>query len=146
MQNWSKILQNFWSNSSVFTLEKQPKNLNFQRLFTSSRCFSVYFRYNVGTYFQKRCSWTRYIDAKSIKNILDFLVVLLRFCFSKTTWKFKFSGFLISKRLFDGCFLWNEYTYFQNIYSWTRYCDAKLIKNISNFLVALLCFWFRKTT
>ena len=30
MPNWSKTFQTFWSHSSVFSLEKQPKNLNFQ--------------------------------------------------------------------------------------------------------------------
>ena len=29
MPNWSKTFQNFWSHSSVFNLEKLPKNLNF---------------------------------------------------------------------------------------------------------------------
>ena len=30
MPNWSKTFQTFLSHSSVFALEKQPKNLNFQ--------------------------------------------------------------------------------------------------------------------
>ena len=30
MQNWSKTFQTFWLRSSVFALEKQPKNLDFQ--------------------------------------------------------------------------------------------------------------------
>ena len=34
MSNWSKTFQTFWSHSSVFALEKQPKNLNFQRFLT----------------------------------------------------------------------------------------------------------------
>ena len=33
MANSSKTFQTFWSHSSVFALEKQPKNLNFQRGF-----------------------------------------------------------------------------------------------------------------
>ena len=30
MSNWSKSFQTFWSHSSVLTLEKQAKKLNFQ--------------------------------------------------------------------------------------------------------------------
>ena len=30
MPNWSKIIQTYRSHSSVFALEKQPKNVNFQ--------------------------------------------------------------------------------------------------------------------
>ena len=33
--SWSKIFQTFWSHSFVFALEKQPKNLNIQSVFTS---------------------------------------------------------------------------------------------------------------
>ena len=30
MSNWLKTFHTFWSHSSIFALEKQPKNLNFQ--------------------------------------------------------------------------------------------------------------------
>ena len=30
MSNWSKIFLSFWSHFSEFTLDKQPKKLNFQ--------------------------------------------------------------------------------------------------------------------
>ena len=33
MPNWSKTFQSFWSHSSVFALEKQPKNLNYSEFF-----------------------------------------------------------------------------------------------------------------
>ena len=33
MSNWSIKFQTFWSHSSVFPLEKQPKNLNFYSFF-----------------------------------------------------------------------------------------------------------------
>ena len=46
MSDWSKTFQTFWSHSSVFALEKQPKNLNFQRFFTSRRPFGGYFQWN----------------------------------------------------------------------------------------------------
>ena len=37
MQNLSKSFQTFWLHVSVFALEKQHKNLNFQSFFTSRR-------------------------------------------------------------------------------------------------------------
>ena len=39
MPNWSETIQNFWSNSAAFALEKQPKNLNFHSVFTFNRPF-----------------------------------------------------------------------------------------------------------
>ena len=33
MPNWSKAFQTYFSHSSVFPLEKQPKNLSFQSFF-----------------------------------------------------------------------------------------------------------------
>ena len=83
MTNWLKLFQTFWSHSSVFALEKHSKNLNFHSAFASKRPFSGYFQGNVCTYFQKKCSWTIYSDSKLIKNILNILIVLLRFCFRK---------------------------------------------------------------
>ena len=44
MPNRSKPFQTLWSHSSVFALEQQPKNLNFQRFFTSRRPFGAYFQ------------------------------------------------------------------------------------------------------
>ena len=100
MPNGSKTSQSFWSYSSVFALEKQPKKLNFQRFFdikkqpkklnfqrffTSKRPFGGYFQWNACGCFQKICSWTRYSNAKLIKNISISLVALLHFCFIKTT-------------------------------------------------------------
>ena len=96
MPNWSKTFQNFWSHFSVFALEKQPKNLNFQSVFTSKRPFGGYFLWNACTYFQKICSWTRYSDSKLSKNISNFLAALLRFSFRKVAWKSKFSEFFLS--------------------------------------------------
>ena len=89
--NWSKTLQLFWSHSSVFALEKLLKKINFQSFFTIKRPYGDYFQWNMCTYFQKICSWTRYSNAKLIKNISIFLVAILRFSFSKTTYKAKFS-------------------------------------------------------
>ena len=92
MSSWSKTFQTFWSHSSVFALEKQHKNLNFQS-FLPLRHFGCHFRWNECTYFEKMCSLIRYSNARLIKNISDILVALLRFCFQKTTLKYKFSEF-----------------------------------------------------
>ena len=43
MPKWSKVFQSFWSHSSVFALEKEPKKLNFQSFFTSKRPVGDYF-------------------------------------------------------------------------------------------------------
>ena len=85
ISNRSKTFPTFWSHSSVFPLEKQPKNLNFQNFFTSYRPFGGFLQCSACTDFQKICISVRYSDAKLIKNIPSFLVALLRFCFRKTT-------------------------------------------------------------
>ena len=54
--------------------------------------------------------------------------------------------FFTSNTTFGDYFQWNACTYFQKTCIWTRYSEFKLIKNISTFLVALLCFSFRRTT
>ena len=94
MPNWSKTFDTFWSKSSNFALENQPTNLDFHSVFTSNRPFCGYFQWNACSYFQKTCSWTRSSDLKLIKNIWNFLVTLLQFCFRKSTYKSKFSVFL----------------------------------------------------
>ena len=55
-----------------------------------------------------------------------------------------FESFFTSNRPFGGYFQWNACTDFQKICSWTRYSDAKFIKKLSNFLVTLLRFCYRK--
>ena len=57
-----------------------------------------------------------------------------------------FQSFFTSNRLFGGYFQWNACRDFQKICIWARYSDAKFIKNISKFWVALLHFSCRKTT
>ena len=141
-----KKVSNFCSHCSVFLLEKQPKNLNFYSFFAPNRPFVGYFQWNVCTYFQKICNWARYSDAKLIKNILNFLVALLRFFFTKATYKSKFSPFFLP--------LINPLVVTFNKRCaptsrkcrWTRYIEAKLIKKNSNFVVGVLRFSFRKTT
>ena len=139
-----KNSSNFLAALIRFCFRKHPKNLNFQSFFASNRPFVGYFQWNACTYFQKICICTRHSDAKLIKNISNFLVALLRFSFRKTTFKSKFSEFFTSNRPFVGYFQWNPCTYFQKIYSWARYSDAKLIKKILNFLLTLLRSCFRK--
>ena len=78
-------------HSSIFALEKQPKNLIFQSILTFNTPFGGYFQWNACIDFQKICSWIVYSDAKFIKKISKILVALLRFCFRKTTSKPKFS-------------------------------------------------------
>ena len=63
----SEKLRIFWLHSSVFALEKQRQNLNFQSFFTSKTLFGGYFQWNVCTYFQETCSWTRYNNVKFIR-------------------------------------------------------------------------------
>ena len=141
-----KSISSYWPNSTVFALEKWPKNLNFRVYFNSNSPFSGYFEWSAWTYFQKIYSWARYSDAKLIKNILNFLVALLPFCFTKTSEQYRFQSFFTSISPFSVYFQWNTCTYFQKLCSWKRYSDAKLIKNFSKILVALLRFYFRETT
>ena len=90
MPNWSKTFQTFRSHSCIFALEKQSKNLNFQSFFTSRRHFGGYFQWNACIDYQNIWSSTRHNDVKLIKNISNFLVALLRFCYRKTTEKSQF--------------------------------------------------------
>ena len=76
-----KTISNFLSHFSVFALEKPPKHLNFQSLFTTNIHFGGNFQWKACTYFQKICNWAGYKDARLIKNNSKFLVALLRFGF-----------------------------------------------------------------
>ena len=49
MSNCSKTFQTYWSHSSVFALEKQPKNLTFHIFFISKRIVGGYFQGNACT-------------------------------------------------------------------------------------------------
>ena len=83
VSNWLKIFQTFRSHSSVCAIEKLPKNLNFQSLFTSNRPFGGYFQWKACTDSSKKCTWTRYSDPKLIKNNSNLSAAHLRFCFTK---------------------------------------------------------------
>ena len=111
---------------------------NFANFTRKHLCQSLFFNKVAGL----SKAWTRYSNAKLIKNISNLLVTLLRFCFRKQPKKLNFQRFLTSKRPFGGYFQCNACTYFQKICSWIRYSNDKLIKNISNFLVTLFRFCF----
>ena len=136
----------FWLHSSILALEKQPKKLNFQSFFTYNRPFGGYVQCNACTYFEKICSSTRYSQEKMIRNVSNFLVALPHFCFKKQPKNLSFQSITASNRPFAGYFQWNPWTKLQKIWCWNRYSEAKLIKNFSNFLVALLRCCFTKTT
>ena len=145
MPNWSKTLQIFWPHFSIFALEKQPKNLNFQSVLTSNKHFRGYFRWNGWTYFQKISSWNRYNDAKSIKTILKILVALVRFCLDKQHKYLTFQIVFTSNRPFEGYFQWKRFTNLKKIRCCNTYNAAKENKNLGNFLVALVHFSFGQT-
>ena len=141
MLNWSKTFQSFWSHSSVLALEKQPKNLDFQSVFTPL----------VAT-FNETCaptSW-KYVAQQGIgmptwsKIFQTFWLHSSVFALEKQSTSLNFPSVFTSNRPFGGYFQWNACTYFQKICSWTRYSEAKLIKKFPNFLVALLRFSFTK--
>ena len=113
---------------------------NFTKFTRKHLCPSLFFNKVAGL----SKAWTRYSNAKLIKNISNLLVTLLRFCFRKQPKKLNFQRFLTSKRPSGGYFQWNACTYFQKICSWTRYSNAKLIKNISNVSVGSPAFALEK--
>ena len=44
MPTWSRIFQTFWSQSSVFALEKPHEKVNFQNFLPSKKRFGGYFQ------------------------------------------------------------------------------------------------------
>ena len=144
MPNLLSQLQFPSSHSSIFPLEKQPKNLRFQSFFTSKTRFGGYFLGSMCTHFQKTCICTKKKHSRFSRETSKFLDPFLRFCLKKTKVKSKFSEFFTSKRPFGGYFQWNACTCFQKICSRRRY--AKFFREISVSLVALLRFCFQKAT
>ena len=125
--NSSKTFQTFWSHSSVFALEEEPTNLNFQNVFTSKKPFRSYFQWNASAYFQKKCSWASYCIVKLIKTFQTFCLHSSVFALEKQPKNLNFQSAFTSKRAFGGFFQWKRCTYFQKICSWARYSDAKLM-------------------
>ena len=146
ISNWSIKFQTFWSHSSVFPLEKQPKNLNFHSFFTSNKPFVGYFQWRRARTSRKYLAkqgvvmpnWTKIIQTFRSHSSISTIENLPK--------NLNFQSLFISNRSFGGYFQWNVCTYFQRIYSLTMYSDAKLIKNNSKFLVTLLRFCYRETT
>ena len=146
MPNWSKIFQAFWLHSSVFALEKQPQNLKLHSVFTSKRSLVATFNETRAPTFRKYVTEQGIMMPNWWKTFQTFLSHSSVFALEKQPKNLNFHSVFTSKRSFGGYFQWNARTYFQKICSWTRYSDTKLIKNISNFFVALLGFCCRKTT
>ena len=94
----------------------------------------------------------KYIAEQSIvikkwsKTFSSFWSYSFVFALEKQTKNLNFHNFFTSRRPFGGYVQRNACTYFQRTWSWTRYSDSKLIKNISNFFVSLLSFCLRKST
>ena len=133
MSSWSKTFQTFWSHSSVSTLGKEPKNLNFHQ-YTRAPTSRKY----VTLQGIVMPNWS-----KTFQNLRSHSPV---FRLENQPKNRNFQSSFTSKRHFGGYFHWNACTYFQKTCIWTRYSDIKLINKISNFLVAHLGFDFRKTT
>ena len=126
--NWSKIIQRFWSHSSVFALEKQPISLNCLSFLTTNRPFCGYFPWNACSHFQKIYSWTRDSDAKLMKTISNFWWCFSIFALEKQAKNLNFQSLLTSNRRFHDYVQWNYSTDFQKIRSCTRYSDAEFIE------------------
>ena len=126
MPNWSKTFQNFGLHSSVFAIEKLPKNLNFQSLFTSNRPFRGNFQWKVCTNFQIICSQKSCSDPALIKIISNFLIALHSFCFRKEPKNLNFERLFTTNRPFGGSLQWNACTYFQKKGILTRQQHSKL--------------------
>ena len=90
------------------------------------------------------CSWARLIISNVSETRQSSWSGSSVFALEKWFKYLNFKRFFTSNRPFGGYFQWNVCTYFQKIGTWTGYSAAKLIKNISNILVTLLHFSFRK--
>ena len=146
MPNWSKTIQTFCSHSSVFPLEKEPKNIFFQNVFTSNRLLVATLNETGPPTSRETVAKQDIVMPNWSKIFQTFRSHSFPFALEKQPKNLDFQRVFIFKRTFGGYFQWNTCTYFQKICSWARYNDAKLIENVSNFLVALLCFFPRKTT
>ena len=86
--NWSKIIQNFWSHSSILLcIEKLQKNLNFQSFFTSNRPFGRYF-WNANE--------MRALTSK--KNVAEQGIVTPNWSKTSQTFKWHSSGLALEKQ------------------------------------------------
>ena len=112
--NFLGKLQFFWPHFSFFVLEYKLWKWN---------------EWNVCTYFQKICSWTRYTNSRFIRDKSIFFVSHLRFRFPKIALKvLNFCIFFISKRTVGGYFWWNVCIHFQKVCIVTRFEHSKFVK------------------
>ena len=133
MPNWSKRFQTFWSHSPVFTIENLPKNLNLQNYFTlidplvatSNKMRAPTARIYVSEQAIEMPNWSKTFQTVRLHSSV--------FSLEKESKNLICQNFFTSNRPFGGYFQWNACTDFQKISSWTRYRDAKLIKNFCNF-------------
>ena len=146
MPNWSKIFQNFWSHSSVFALEKQPQSLLFRVLLPLRDPLVATFNEMHAPTSRKYVAEEGIVITNWSNTFQTFWSRSSIFALEKRLKNLNFQNVFTSKRPFGGYFQWDACIYFQKICSWTMYSDAKLIKNISIFLVALLRFCFKKTS
>ena len=102
MPGWSKTFQTFWSHSSVFALEKQPKNLNFQSVLP--------LRNPLVATFSETCAptFTKYVADQGIvmrnwsKTFQIFWSHSFVFALEKQPNNLNFQSFFTSKRPFGG--------------------------------------------
>ena len=135
MPNWSKTCQTFWSQSSVFSLEKQPKNLKFHGVFTSKRLFGGYFQWNACTFFRKHVAEQGIVMPKWSKTFQNFLVALHCFCFRKFLEYFGLLNDFVFL-VFVECMHSVRITC-----SLAAYSDTKYISDTSSFMLPVLPFF-----
>ena len=129
-----------------FGFRKEPKSLNFHIFLGSNRPFVGYIQWMAYTYFQKICIWTRYIDPKLIKNILNLLVILLRFWFRKQLRTLNFQSFLPLKDTLLGTFNERRTSTSRKHASEQGIVMSNCSKTFQNFRSHSFVFLFRKTT
>ena len=83
-------------------------------------------------------------QCRFIKETLIFWLHSSVLALEKQPKKLNFQSFSTYNRPFGGYFQCNACTYFEKICISTRYSQEKMIRNVSNFLVALPRFCFKK--
>ena len=119
MPNWSKIFQTFWSHSTIFALEKQPKNLNFHSFFISKRIVGGYFQGNMCTHFRK------YVSEPG--TVIPNLSEKHQFLCSHSS-IFALEQQPIPKIMLGGYFQWNVWAQLQKIFILSRHQHSKCFR------------------
>ena len=110
--NSSKAFQTFCSHSSVYALQKQPKNLNFQIFLgltdhlvaTLNKTHAPTSKTNLAEQGIVKPNWS--------KTFQSFWWYSHPFALEKQPKNLNFKTFYTSDRAFCGCFQWNTCTYF----------------------------------